>query len=75
MTVSQKRASNGAPAGGPDEMVEEEALDEEALVEAMTWLHLQLEWEGVLARLRRRAGVLVPAMAHATPPGVHVPAA
>ena len=38
--------------GGSDEIV-----DEEALVEAMTWLRLQLEWEGVLTRLRRRAGV------------------
>lgn len=57
--------------GGSDE-----GIDEEALVEAMTWLHLQLEWEGVLTRLRRRAGLLPKTPgAPRTRPAVAAPAA
>lgn len=49
MFVSEKRSSELDVAFEPDE---------EALAEAMRWLRSELDWENVLARLRRRAGLL-----------------
>ncbi len=62
MIVSQRREGSGPQAA---------QSDTNPLVEAMTWLRLQLEWEDVLTRLRRRAGLLPVSGAHTA----HAPAA